>query len=131
MYKDALRTLERNFGKPQEDVVAHLDKPSSFPPLEMHNRDNIFNYSGRITRYVGVFKPLSYDSDLKSAALLNAAVQQLPLNLKESWSLLAVRENLVKSNLLNFHDWLKEKADAHDLIENIATKTRNDNTKTQ
>ena len=83
MYKDALRTLERKFGQPQAVVSAHLDKLNSFPPLKMHNSDNIINYSGCISSLVGVFKSLSYDSDLKSAALLNTAVQKLPPNMKE------------------------------------------------
>ena len=43
MYKDTLRTLERKFGQPQAVVSAHLDKLNSFPPLKMHNNDNIIN----------------------------------------------------------------------------------------
>ena len=43
MYKDALRTLERKFGQPQAVVSTHLDKLSNFPPLKMHNSDNIIN----------------------------------------------------------------------------------------
>ena len=75
MYKDALKTLERKFGQPQAVVSAHLEKLSSFPPLKMHNSDNIINYSATISSLVGVFKSLSYDADLKSASLLNTAVQ--------------------------------------------------------
>ena len=45
MYKDILRNLERKFGRPQAVVSAHLDKLKSFPPLKIHYRDNIFNYS--------------------------------------------------------------------------------------
>ena len=58
MYKDALRTLERKFGQPQAVVSAHLDKLSNFPPLKMHNSDNIINYSAAISSLVGVFKSL-------------------------------------------------------------------------
>ena len=46
MYKDALRTLEQKLGQPQAVVSAHLDKLNSFPPLKMHNSDNIINYWG-------------------------------------------------------------------------------------
>ena len=79
MYKDALRTLEREFGRPQAVVSAHLDKLSNF---KMHNSDNIINYSAAISSLVGVFKSLSYDADFKSASLLNQAVQKLPPNMK-------------------------------------------------
>ena len=41
MYKDALCTLEPKFGQPQAVLNAHLDKLNSFPPLKMHNSDNI------------------------------------------------------------------------------------------
>ena len=128
MYKDALKTLERKFGQPQAVVSAHLDKLNSFPPLKMHNSDNIINYSGCISSLVGVFKSLSYDSDLKSAALLNTAVQKLPPNMKESWSLFTVKKRWVKPTLLDFNDWLKEKAEAHDLMKNTATKARTEDT---
>ena len=130
MCKDAMRTLERKFGQPQAVVNAHLDKLSSFPPLKMHNSDNIINYSGCISSLVGVFKSLSYDSDLKSAALLNTAVQKLPPNMKESWSLFTVKKHWVKPTLLDFNDWLKEKVEAHDLVKNTATKTRTEDTST-
>ena len=38
MYKDALRTLERNVGQPQAVVSAHLDKINNFPLLKMHKK---------------------------------------------------------------------------------------------
>ena len=128
MYKDALRTLEHKFGQPQAVVSAHLDKLNSFPPLKMHNSDNIINYSGCISSLFGVFKSLSYDSDLKSAALLNTAVQKLPPDMKESWLLYTVKEHWVKPTLHDFNDWLREKAEAHDLMKNTATKARNEDT---
>ena len=124
MYKDAPRTLERKFGQPQAVVSAHLDKLSNFPPLKMHNSDNIINYSAAISSLVGVFKSLSYDADLKSASLLNRAVQKLPQNMKESWSLFSVKKHWIKPTLLDFNDWLKEKAEAHDLMKQSATKAR-------
>ena len=124
MYKDALRTLERKLGQPQAVVSAHLDKLSNFPPLKMHNSDNIINYSAAISSLVGVFKSLSYDADLKSASLLNQAVRKLPPNMKESWSLFTVKKHWVKPTLLDFNDWLKEKAEAHDLMKQSATKAR-------
>ena len=129
MYKDALKSLERKFGQPQAVVSANLDKLSSFPPLKMHNSDNIINCSATISSLVGVFKSLSYDSDLKSASLLNSAVQKLPPNLKESWSLFTVKKHWVKPTLLDFNNWLKEKAEAHDLMKQTSSKARTeDNT---
>ena len=104
MYKDALKTLKRKFGQPQAVVSAHLDKLSSFPPLKTHNSDNIIKYSALISSLVGVFKSLSYDSDLKSASFLNTFVQKLPPNLKESLSLFTVKKHWVKPTLLDFND---------------------------
>ena len=129
MYRDARKTLERKFGQPQAVVSAHLDKLSSFPPLKMHNSDNIINYSATISSPVGVFKSLSYDSVLKSASLFKTAVQKLPPNLKESCSLFTVKKHWVKPTHLDFNDWLKEKAEAHDLMKQTSSKARTeDNT---
>ena len=124
MYKDALKTLECKFGQPQAVVSAQLEKLSSFPPLKMHNRDNIINYSATVSSLVGVFKSLLYDSDIKSASLLNTALQKLPPNLKESWSLFTVKKHWVKPTLPDSNDWLKEKAEAHDLMKQTSSKAR-------
>ena len=124
MYKDALKTLERKFGQPQAVVSAHLDKLSFFPPIKTHNIDNIINYSATISSVVGVFKSLSYDSDRTSASLLNTTAQKLPPNLKESWSLFTVKKHWVKPSLLDFNDWLKEKAEPHDLMKQTSSKAR-------
>ena len=124
MYNDAQRTLERKFGQPQAVVSAHLDKLSNFPPLKMHNSDNVINYYAAKSSLVGVFKSLSYDAELKSASLLNQAVQKLPPNTKKSWSLLAVKKDWFKPTLFDFNDWLKEKAEAQELMKQIATKAK-------
>ena len=94
----------------------------------MHNSDNIINYSGCILSLDGVFKSLSYDSDLKSAALLNSALKKLPPKMKESWSHFTAKKHWVKPTLLNFNDWFKEKAEAHDLMKNTAFKARTEDT---
>ena len=127
MYKDAPKTLERKFGQPQAVVSAHLDKLSSFPPLKMYNSDNIINYSSTISSLVGVFKSLAYYSDLKSASLLNTVGQKLPPNVKESLSLFTVKKHWVKPTLLDFNDWLKEKAEAHNLMKQTSSKARTEN----
>ena len=44
MYKNALRTLDRKFCPAQVVVSAYLDELNCFPPLEMHNSDNIISY---------------------------------------------------------------------------------------
>ena len=108
IYKDALKTLERKFGQTQAVVSAYLDKLSSFSPLKMPNSHNI-NYSATISGLIGVFYSLSYDAELKSASLLSTAVQKLPPNLKESWSLFTVKKHWFKPTLLDFNYWLKER----------------------
>ena len=71
MYKDALATLQRKFGQPHAIVGAHLDKLNTFPPLKMHNSENIISFSAAISGLVVVFKSLSFNDDLKSVNLLN------------------------------------------------------------
>ena len=129
MCKDALKTPERKFGQPQAVFRAHLDKVSPFPPLRTQNSDNIINYFATISSLVEVFKSPSFDSDLKSASLLNTALQKLPPNMKESWSLFTGKNYWVKPTLLDFNDWLKEKSEAHDLMKQTSLKAKTeDNT---
>ena len=93
IYKDALATLQRKFGQPHAIVGAHLDKLNTFPPLKMHNSENVISFSSAISGLVAVFKSLSFNDDLKSVNLLNQVVSKLPPNLKEAWSMHTVRHN--------------------------------------
>ena len=107
MYKDALKTLERKFGQPQTVVSAYLDKLANYPPVKMHNSDSIISYSATVSSLVGVFRSLKNLQDLSSASLLGQAVQKLPPNLKEAWSMNTVKRNLDRPTLIHFNDWLK------------------------
>ena len=71
LYKDALATLQRKFGQPHAVVGAHLDKLSTFPPLKMHNSENVIGFSSAISGLVAVLQSLSFNDDLKSVNLLN------------------------------------------------------------
>ena len=94
MYKDALKTLERKFGQPQAVVTAYLDKLTNVPPVKMQNRESIISYSATVSSLVGVFRSLNYNQDLSSAPLLGQAVQKLPPNMKEAWSMHTVKRSL-------------------------------------
>ena len=126
MYQDALKTLERKFGQPHAVVSAHLDKLSGFPPLKMHNSENVISFSATISALVGVFRSLKYEHDLSSAALLGQAVQKLPPNMKEAWSMHTVKKDWSRPTLLDFNEWLKDKAEAHERMKVSATKLKND-----
>ena len=109
MYKDALATLQRKFRQPLAIVGAHLDKLNIFPPLKMHNSENVISFSFAISGLVAVFKSLSFNDDLKSVNLLNQAVSKLPPNLKEAWSMNTDRHNWQRPTLLDFNSWLKKR----------------------
>ena len=126
MYKDALATLQQKFGQPHAFVGAHLDKLNNFPPLKMHNSDNIISFSSAISGLVAVFKPLSFNDDLKSVNLLKQAVSKLPPNLKEAWSMHTVRHNWQRPTLLGFNNLLNEKADGHERLRVLNSKARNE-----
>ena len=124
MYKDALKTLERKFGQPQTVVSAYLDKLANYPPVKMHNSDSIISYSATVSSLVGVFR--SYVQDLSSASLLGEAIQKLPPNLKEAWTMNTVKRNLDRPTLIQFNDWLKEKAEAHERMKATSSKPKID-----
>ena len=125
LYRDALKALERKFGQPQAVVTSHLEKLSNYPAVKIHNSESIINYACAISSLIAVFQSLKYDADLFSSALLNQAVQKLPPNLKESWSLHTVKKGWLRPSLLNFNFWLQEKAEAHDRMQfGSATKSK-------
>ena len=126
MYKDALATLQRKFGQPHAIVERHLDKLNTFPPLKMHNSENVISFSSAISGLVAVFKSLSFNDDLKSVNLLNQAVSKLPPNLKEAWSMHTVRHNWQRRTLLDFNNWLKEKAEGHERLRLLNSKAKNE-----
>ena len=105
----ALVTLQRNFGQPHAFAVARLDNLSIFPPLKMRNLENVISFFSARSGPVAVFKPLSFNDDLKSVNLLSQAVSKLPPNLMESWSMHTVSHNWQRSTLLDFNNSLNEK----------------------
>ena len=105
LYRDALKALERKFGQPQAVVTAHLEKLSNYPAVKIHNSESIINYACAISSLIAVFQSLKYDADLFSSALLNQAVQKLPPNLKESWSLHTVKKGWLRPSFLDFNFW--------------------------
>ena len=124
MYRDALKTLERKFGQPQAVVTAYLEKLANFPPVKIHNSESIISYSATICSLVGVFRSLNYVQDLSSASLLGQAVQKLPPNMREAWLLHTVRRTLDKPRLIDFNDWLKDKAEAHERMKSRPNKAK-------
>ena len=126
MYKDALKTLERKFGQPQAVVTAYLDKLANVPPVKMHNSESIISYSATVSSLVGVFRSLNYNQDLSSASLLGQAVQKLPPNMKEAWSMHTVKCKLDRPTLIDFNEWLKDKAEAHERMKTASGKPKSD-----
>ena len=126
MYKDALATLQRQFGQTHAIVGAHLDKLNTFPPLKMHNSEKVISFSSAISGLVAVFKSLSFNDDLKSVNLLNQAVRKLPPNLKEAWSMYIVRHNWQRPTLLDFNKWLKKNAEGHERLRVLNYKAKNE-----
>ena len=126
MYKDSLATLQRKFGQPHAIVGAHLDKLNTFPPLKMHNSENVIDFSSAISGLVAVFKSLSFNDDLKSFNMLNQAVSKLPPNLNEAWSMNTDRHNWQRPSLLDFNKWLKEKAEGHERLRILNSKSKNE-----
>ena len=126
LYKDAFATLQRKFGQPHAVIGDPLDKLSDFPPLKMHYSENVIGFSSTISGLVAVCKSLSFNDDLKSVNLLNQAVSMLPLNLKESWSMQTERRQWHRPTLLDFNEWLNEKAEGHERLKTINSKVKSE-----
>ena len=98
----------------------------------MHNSENIISFSFAISGLIAVSKSLSFNDDLKSVNLLNQAVSKFSnlkkavTNLKEAWSMQTVRHNWQRSTLLDFNNWLKEKAEGHERLRVPNSKAKNE-----
>ena len=90
----------------------------------MHNSENVIGFSSAISGLVAVFKYLSFKDELKSVNLLNQAVSKLPPNLKEAWSMQAVRRQWHRPTLLDFNEWLKE--EGHKRLKTINSKGKSE-----
>ena len=90
----------------------------------MHNSDNVIAFSATISAMVGVFRSLKHEHELSSAALLSQAVQKLPPNMTEAWSLHTVKNDWTRRTLLEFNDWLKDKAEAHERMKVSSAKPK-------
>ena len=72
-----------------------------------------------ISNLVAVFRSLEYEEDLKSVSLLNQALSKIPPSMRESWSLFVVKRSWSRPNLIDFNNWLKDKAEAHEQKKNM------------
>ena len=61
---------------------------------------------------------------MKSVNLLNQAVSMLLPNLKQAWSMQTVRRQWLRPTLLDFNEWLKEKAEGHERLKTINSKVK-------
>ena len=127
MYWDVLRMPERKFGQPYAIVSAHIiDKSSLFRALKMHTSENIITYFASISAVFVVFRSLRYVQNLTRAILLGHAVQKLPPNLREAWAMYTVENKWSRLTLLEFNDWLEDKAEAYERIKIIWAKLKSD-----
>ena len=126
MYKDALKTLERTFGQPQTVVSAYVDKLANYPQSKCI-------IVTAISAFLPLFPPGLVFSDLWT---MYKICQVLPCwakpyrnirqNLKEAWSMNTVKRNLDRPTLIQFNNWLKEKAEAHERMKVTSSKPTTD-----
>ena len=103
MYKMLSKHLSANVDNPRH-VTAYLDKLASVPAVEMHNSESIMSYYVTFNSLVGVLRSPNYNQDLSSASLLSEAVQKLPPNIKEVWSMHTVKRSLDRPTLIDFNE---------------------------
>ena len=77
-----------------------------------------------ISSLVAVFRYLDYEEHFKNVSLLNQALSKIPPNIRESWSLFVVKRNWSRPNLIDFNNWLKDKAEAHEQMKNMPGKPK-------
>ena len=53
---------------------------------------------------------------MQHTSVLNQVISNLPPNMNESWSLHSVKKIWRQPTVLDFNDWLRDKAEAHELM---------------
>ena len=113
-YRDSLKTFERKFGQPKVIVGAYFDKLASYTPVKIHSSEQIIDFANFIASIIDVFFSLNYENDLRVAGMLNQTVYKLPPKLCEQWSIHTVVKDMLRPTLIDFNDWLKQKAKVHE-----------------
>ena len=90
---------------------AHFNK---LAPVKIHSFEQISDFANFIASIIGVFRSLNYENDLRGDAMLNQIANKLPPNLLEQWSRHIVLKDMLRPTLIDFNDWLKRKAEAHE-----------------
>ena len=65
---------------------------------------------------------------MKCTSVLNQVISKLPPNIKESCSLHSVKECWRQPTVLDFNDWLRDKAEADELMRVSQNKSRPEET---
>ena len=94
----------------------------------MHNSESINSFASCISSLVAVLKLLRYEYDLKGTSVLNQVNPKLPPNMKESWFLHSVKKCCRQPTVLDFNDWLRDKAEEHELMRVSQNKSRPEET---
>ena len=90
----------------------------------MLNSENIISFSMTILSLTTVFRSLDYEEDLKSVSLLNQALSKNPPNMRELLLLFVAKRNWSRPNLIDFNNWLKDKAEAHEQMKIMPGKLK-------
>ena len=122
-YYDVFARLRRRFGQPHVVVSAHLERLNQFPPLRMHNSEQLIEYALAVSSFMHVLQSQNYYEDLNGSTNLALVVQKLPPNLRESWSRHVVRSSLQRPTLLHFNSWLGVAVESHEYMRSTATPT--------
>ena len=125
MHKDALKTIERKFGQSQAVVNSYLDKLSNFPPLKMSYSESMVSYSATTSVLVRVLRSVHYHQDFSSASILGPSDTEAATKFERSLVFVYGEKQLELSDIIEFNNWLKEKAEAHERITSSVYLVKN------
>ena len=117
IYNDALRELERKFGKTTTIVNAYIQQLSDYQPPIKGNPESYINYTTFIKGTIRNLQHLEHTADLESTTNLRHAIKELPTSDLIRWQQYIVNRRIDRPNLITFCDWLKPIAEAYELLE--------------
>ena len=116
-YNDALQKLGRKFGKAATIVNAYIQQLLDHQPLITGHAESYINYTTFIKGMILNLQHLGHTADRESTTNLRQAIKKLPTSDFIRWQQYTVVRCIDRSNLITLCDWLKQIAEAYEVLE--------------
>ena len=115
--EEAIKTLERRFGRPELVVGEQIAKAKSFKPVRADDTDALLAFTTAVNNMVMTMSLLNSPGHLANPALRQELVDKLPTSFRHLWGEhLQLAGPQHSPDLAQFAKWLSARADVAALV---------------